>query len=1177
MTHHDISRTDDSSDLSSTRLSLSRRLSLVSLLAVLVTAALLVFLYRQDQLAAHAESAAQENERTLSHLVRALDAQLNAYVSNGSLAGARPASAVSGLDALFAAELKAIHEDDVLKLKIYNLAGTAIYASAKNEIGAGSAHPDFVARALRGETVHRVEHRDVFFGLRGEAHDVEVALTYEPLLHEGKLIGVIEIYDDATRLFKRLYDSSVELILVVLGIFSLMYAALFFAIARADRAMAQWQRAVAESQNLLQSIIDAAPVRVFWKDRESRYLGCNPAFARDAGEATPQDIIGKTDHQLGWKEQAELYRADDRQVMESGVPKLAYDEPQTTPDGRRIWLRTSKVPLRNADNETIGVLGVYQDVSRRKEAEEKLRYSESRFRALMEQAPLSIQLFSPDGRTLGINRAWERMWGVGLDALAQYNVLQDKQLVENGLMPYIERAFAGEEAMELSAIFYDTASNERVRGGRKKFWVRSYIFPLKNELGKVQEVGLIHEDVSERRQAEAAMLRCKRVIETALDGFWLTDEKGYLLDANQAYAKMSGYAIDELVGMHISQLDAIDRPEDVAARAAKVAAQGEARFETSHRRKDGSQIDIEVSVTFMPETRQFFVFCHDITRRKQNERELRVAAATFETHEAILITDVNANIVRVNRAFTEITGYSAGEVLGKNPSMMHSGRHDRNFYVEMWQRLLHEGVWAGEIWDRRKNGEVYPKWMTITAVKNEQQEPTHYVAIFSDITARKRIEEEIHHLAFYDPLTKLPNRRLFLDRFRAALVASSRRNDYGAVLFIDLDRFKVLNDTHGHECGDLLLIEVGARIKSCVREMDTVARFGGDEFVVLVESFGKERDGVTRKVALVAEKIREALAQPYKLKGCEHHSSPSIGICLYHGNEDTLESLIEKADMAMYQAKNGGRNAVRFFDPVMQQKAVTHDALENDLSYAIGLQQLRLHYQVQVDGDNRPLGAEAFLRWQHPERGMLMPGQFLPVAEESGLIVDISRWVLQMACQQLSAWAKDDKTRDLTLTINISARHFALPGFVAEVADVLKTHKADPARLKMELSEQLVLTEANSTMEKIHALRDMGVKLTMDNFNMVYSSLSFIRELSPDQLKIHQAFVQGITQEGNDAQLVRAIIDLAKSMDMNVFAEGIETEAQRAFLKERDCNSYQGYLFGKPVPIEKFEEEIKKL
>jgi diguanylate cyclase (GGDEF)-like protein/PAS domain S-box-containing protein len=326
-----------------------------------------------------------------------------------------------------------------------------------------------------------------------------------------------------------------------------------------------------------------------------------------------------------------------------------------------------------------------------------------------------------------------------------------------------------------------------------------------------------------------------------------------------------------------------------------------------------------------------FVFSRDITRRKQDEQALRVAAAAFETHDAILITDAQSNIIRVNSAFTAITGYSAAEVIGKNPRLMSSGRHDKAFYTGMWEHLLEYGSWAGEIWDRRKCGEIYPKWLTITAVKNERGENMQYVAIFSDITARKQAEDEIRNLAFYDALTNLPNRRLLLDRFRSALSLSARSGNYGAVLFLDLDRFKALNDTLGHDHGDLMLVEVARRIQSCIREVDTVARMGGDEFVVLLEEVDEHAEGASQKVALIAEKIRTALHEPYYLNKNEHHSSPSIGVCLYRGNEASVDDLLKCADRAMYQAKDSGRNAVCFFAPLMQQGDELRSALEVDL------------------------------------------------------------------------------------------------------------------------------------------------------------------------------------------------------------------------------------------------------
>lgn len=567
----------------------------------------------------------------------------------------------------------------------------------------------------------------------------------------------------------------------------------------------------------------------------------------------------------------------------------------------------------------------------------------------------------------------------------------------------------------------------------------------------------------------------------------------------------------------------------------------------------------------------------DITEQKMAEDHLRIAAATFDTHEAILITDSNANIVRVNQAFQDITGYTSEEVLGKNPRILSSGRHDKAFYAEMWQHLLTTGSWTGELWDKRKNGLIYPKWLTITAVKNEQGETTEYVAIFSDISARKKAEEDIHNLAFYDSLTGLPNRRLLLDRFRSALSLSARSRHYGAVLFLDMDRFKTLNDTLGHDYGDLLLVEVAHRIRSCVREVDTVARIGGDEFVVLLEEIDAIAEEASQKAAQIAEKVRAVLSTVYQLKNYEYHSSPSIGVCLYRGSEETVDALLKHADMAMYQAKDAGRNAVHFFDPAMQLAVETRAALEADLRRALSGKQLRLYYQVQVDNDHRPLGAEALVRWMHPKRGMVSPAQFIPIAEESSLILDIGHWVLETACRQLDDWGNDPLTRNLTIAVNVSGQQFRLHDFVEKIEDALRRHQVDPSRLKLELTESVILADVSDVAAKMSALKALGVQLSMDDFGTGYSSLSYLKQLPLDQLKIDQTFVRDIANDPADAIMVQTIIGMAQNFSLNVIAEGVENEAQLAFLKQHGCMAYQGFLFGKPMPADEFGAALEKL
>lgn len=564
----------------------------------------------------------------------------------------------------------------------------------------------------------------------------------------------------------------------------------------------------------------------------------------------------------------------------------------------------------------------------------------------------------------------------------------------------------------------------------------------------------------------------------------------------------------------------------------------------------------------------------DITALKKSVEALRVAAATFDTHEGIMITDAQANIVRVNQAFADITGYSATEVIGKNPRILSSGRQDKAFYTQLWQQLLEDGSWSGEIWDKRKNGEVYPKWLTITAVKNEAGQLTEYVAIFSDITARKHAEEQIRNLAFYDALTGLPNRRLLLDRIQLALSVSARSHQSGALLFLDMDRFKSLNDTLGHDFGDMMLIEVGRRLQLCVRETDTVARLGGDEFVILLDELGDHLEEASQKVALIAEKIRVQLAMPYLLEHHEVRSSPSIGVSLYRGAGNSVDGLMKQADMAMYQAKDAGRNAVRFFDPAMQQAVESHAQLEADLHHASQNQQFHLYYQIQMDGEQRAIGAEALIRWIHPLRGMVPPNQFISVAEESALILEIGSWVIETACEQLAKWEKNEALSALILAVNVSAHQFRQPDFVMKLAEIIARFAVNPKRLKLELTESVVLDNVADVVAKMHAIKALGVRLSLDDFGTGYSSLAYLKQLPLDQLKIDQSFVRDISTDPNDAVMVKTIIDMAKNFRLNVIAEGVETQAQLEFLKQNGCMAYQGYLFSKPVPIDQFERLV---
>lgn len=560
----------------------------------------------------------------------------------------------------------------------------------------------------------------------------------------------------------------------------------------------------------------------------------------------------------------------------------------------------------------------------------------------------------------------------------------------------------------------------------------------------------------------------------------------------------------------------------------------------------------------------------------KSEADLRIAATAFASQESLMITDAKGVILRVNKAFTENTGYTAEEAVGQTPRLFKSGRHNADFYRAMWEALLRHGTWQGEIWDRRKNGEVYPKWLTISSVKGGDGVVTHYVGSHIDITERKVAEDKINHLAFYDVLTDLPNRRLLLDRLNRALASSARSGREGALLFLDLDNFKTLNDTLGHDVGDLLLQQVAERLTTCVREGDTVARLGGDEFVVLLEDLGEQPIEAAAQTEAIGDKVLTILSQPYQLTTHRYNITSSIGATLFNDHQSEVEELLKQADIAMYQAKKAGRNTLRFFDPKMQSTINTRVALERELRKALEQQQFQLYYQVQVDSAYRPVGAEALIRWLHPERGLVPPVQFIPLAEDTGLIEPIGQWVLETACAQLKLWQQDALTRDLLMSVNVCAKQFYQADFIAQVQAAVQRHAINPMLLKLELTESMLLENIEDTISTMNALKKIGILFSLDDFGTGYSSLQYLKRLPLNQLKIDQSFVRDIAVDNSDQVIVRTIIAMAHSLELDVIAEGVETEEQRQLLLNQDCTHFQGYLFGRPVPISQFEAALKQ-
>jgi diguanylate cyclase (GGDEF)-like protein/PAS domain S-box-containing protein len=579
------------------------------------------------------------------------------------------------------------------------------------------------------------------------------------------------------------------------------------------------------------------------------------------------------------------------------------------------------------------------------------------------------------------------------------------------------------------------------------------------------------------------------------------------------------------------------------------------------------------------------VYFRDVgEKRKAREQLMLLETSISRLNDIVLITEAvphgspRARIIFVNNAFERHTGYSRAEAMGQSPRLLCGPLTQRREVERIFLAFQRGEPVQAELVTHKKDGRHF--WMEVDVVPVADDAGrcvTHWVAVCRDITRRKTAESEIKHLAFYDPLTQLPNRQLLMDRLQLALSHHHRRARESSLMFIDLDNFKALNDTLGHHKGDLLLQQVAERLSACVRKMDTVARLGGDEFVVMLDDLGTRADEAAAQTKTIAENMLAALSEPYLLSGNHHYSTCSIGVTSFNQDQTNIGDLLKQADLAMYQAKTAGRNTICFFDPVLQAAANAHATLQSDLHRGLREGEFALHYQPQVGRHGRMTGVEALLRWTHPERGAVLPAEFIPAAEDGGLILPLGQWALETACEQLAVWSERPETAGLSIAVNVSVRQFKHPEFADLVMTALQNPKVSPHKLKLELTESLLAEDMEVTIAKMARLKSLGVTLALDDFGMGYSSLSMLKRLPLDQLKIDKSFVADILTDPNDAAIARTIIGLAQSLGLGVMAEGVENEAQRVFLAHHGCECYQGYLFSRPLPIAALEDFMKAL
>jgi len=785
--------------------------------------------------------------------------------------------------------------------------------------------------------------------------------------------------------------------------------------------------------------------------------------------------------------------------------------------------------------------------------------------SILDATPLAVCLVA-DRRLLSANRAFERLFGYRFAEIAGQSVeryyLDAQAFAEFGERLYPGIADGGVATFEIQ--FHD-------RSGRV-FWARLYARLLDAQAPGKGSVVLI-EDISERKATEDVLRESEEhyrqmFFDNASVMLLLDPDSAIVVDANEAAAEFYGYPLAELRGKALTDINMLPLSQ-LRENMAGVAAGQRSYFAVEHRLASGAVRNVEVyaSRVFSHGRVLLYAIVHDITARRRAEEQLRLAGKVIEgSAEGMLITDRDSRILSVNPAFCRITGYSEADVLGRTPSIFKSDRHDAEFYRAMWAAIHAQGIWQGEIWNRGKDGRVFPEWLAISVVRDERGEVGNYVGIFTDISERKASEEHIRHLAEHDALTNLPNRVLLNDRLVQAILKAQRTQHKIALLFVDLDRFKNINDSLGHLVGDHLLQEVAERILRVVRSSDTVSRPGGDEFILLLP----EISGADH-AARVAAKLLEVLAAPHRIDGHELVVTASIGISIYPDDGADMQTLIRSADTAMYHSKESGRNAYHFFAPEMNARVFERMSLEHSLRHAIEREEFLLHYQPQIDiHSRRIIGMEALVRWQHPTDGLVPPARFIPVAEDSGLILTLGAWVLKEACRQNRAW-QDAGLPAVPVAVNISALQFRQNHFAESVDQALAASGLPADCLELELTESVMMSAAERNIELLQAIRRAGVRISIDDFGTGYSSLSYLKHLPIDKLKIDQTFVRDIASDADDAAIIGAIIGLAQNMKLKVIAEGVENETQLDFLRRSGCAEIQGYLFSRPLPPDEFE------
>ncbi|PTV53816.1 MULTISPECIES: bifunctional diguanylate cyclase/phosphodiesterase [Pseudomonas] len=832
-------------------------------------------------------------------------------------------------------------------------------------------------------------------------------------------------------------------------------------------------------------------------------------------------------------------------------------------DGQPLWIRNIVSMIEHGHQPVMR--GLMIDISETKRTEDALRLSEQKFASVFQQCPdiLLIARHS-DGCLLEVNEAFEEQIGLPPDQVIGRTATDlDLWGVEGSGPLLLQRLHqGGVRNLEMSF----RRSNGQLFTGLTS----AETFELDGTPALVVAVRDISQLKETQQQLQTSEEKFAKAFHASPDGLLLSRQSdGLLLEVNEGFCRLTGYDLNPTIDQTSLDLGIWVDLNERKRLVDQLNRDGFVRDFTCHIRRSDGQIRLcELSARPLPITGVdcMLTIARDITERHLMQEKLQLAATVFEnTAEGVLITDIDQRISAVNRAFSEITGYSEIEALGQTPRLLASGQHDSAFYLAMWHQLTAEGHWQGEIYNKRKNGELYPSWLTISAVRNSDREITHFVAVFADISSIKHAQAKLDYQAHHDPLTGLPNRTLFENRLQGVLTCAQVSNRQGAVLFLDLDRFKHINDSLGHPVGDLLLKGIAQRLKEQVRDVDTVARLGGDEFIILLPGLHKPSDAST-----IANKLLACFNAPFQAGEHEFFTSASIGISLYPQDGTDVSTLIRNADAAMYRSKAKGRNRVEAYTRDLTAQASERIALEHELRRAVERNEMSLCFQPKLSLKTQSLvGAEALIRWSHPTFGEVPPEHFIHLAEENGTILQLGDWVLEQACRQMQAWKQHYEPFG-PLSINLAGAQLRHPHLARRIEQLLKHHQLKAGDLQLEITENFIMSQAEEALAVLYQLKKLGVQLAIDDFGTGYSSLSYLKRLPLDILKIDKSFIRGLPDDPHDAAIARAIIALGRSMQLTIIAEGVENQAQQRFLAAEGCEQIQGYIVSLPLPPEEF-------